>query len=205
MSNKEIIAYKPFINYNIKSLENENIIHWMIMSLGSGVSGSTKIHIDILFTSDFDENNPYRNIKLTENKVISRKNFIDIFEILCIKCPNLINIKHFSDVHKSKQLTDILTTYYTTNDDDNYDNCFICQSPNNYQLLNSPCCKSKIHLNCLVKLYKTNGNTCKTCNNELHGVTVTDYNKVIFPDLDIYIDFMTSSYIFADTYSISSS
>jgi hypothetical protein len=207
MTIDELYSFRPYSDnkYKNTSLFNMNIIHYMLFVLGS-TSGCEHIHVDIISVRDFDENNLFRNSHLSENKINARKQFITIFEIICKKVPQLIENKYFERVCNSKQLTAILATYYE-NENEN-ENCFICQSSHNFQLLNMPCnCTSKIHLNCLVELYKTNGNICKTCHGELHGVTVCSDHAlisrkseiIIFPDLNIYVIFASKRYIIINT------
>lgn len=178
---------------NLQLRNNTNILSFIINNLFSYCCGKIKPNIDCVTLMSIDAND--------ESTLLA----LELINYLCTTYPKLINDSHISSVsqYKSNKLLTILRNHQI---DDPYDECcIICFSSSKIKLIDNICvCKSKIHLDCLIKTFLHNGSTCKTCKKSNGGVK--DKNgRVLFPFSNIYKQPLMSNYLIIPEDDIKSS
>lgn len=169
------LSYDKILELKLTTYSN-NILDYVIFELFSQKQTQITPSIDPISLSNINNN--------SESSLLTLK----LIEYLCKICPRLITNQIFENIlcfSNENKVLSILRNYYI--DENSLDDCcIICYSSNNINLINNTCsCKNKIHMECLIELYRCNGSICKTCNNNNDGV-VTKNNKIIFPFSNIY-------------------
>ena len=173
--------------YNLKLTEySDNILNYVISHLFGYCCGKIKPNIDCV------------NIANINSNEISSLLVVKLVNYLCQNYPKMITNKMVESVQHHGDGNKLLTILRNNQIDDEKDSencCIICFSSNKVKLINNTCvCKNKIHLDCLIKLFRTNGNICKTCNKSNGGV-YTYNNYVLFPSANIYKQPLLNNYV----------
>lgn len=121
--------------------------------------------------------------------------FIQMLDLLLSNYPELITDTHIKDMNdcSAKPILDLLIKYKVENIDSD-DACFICELTHNHQLVTMPCsCKNLIHIQCLNDLVDSNGETCKTCNNNFN--CFQKGSQYCYPNINVYMVPLVGTYI----------
>jgi hypothetical protein len=179
---------------NYRNKWNKNILEYTLNNL-SGWSGSKFLSVDNIAYPDFV---PGSVLALIGNKAEAITKYLEILELLCKKCPDLITEKMvtYASDQRATSIVKVLTNYYIERDTDNI--CCICFSAHNSNLIDNTClCKNKIHLECLIELTKKHGSICKTCRGT-NGAVLDPNGRMIFPFKDIYRYPLINRYLIID-------
>lgn len=126
----------------------------------------------------------------------------NLVEYICSTYPELITEELILQTNNfaCEKITDTLMYYYK--DKPNTNQCFVCFSCIQNQLILCTCvCNTYIHLNCLIKLVKLYGDICSSCKTSLNSF-VDSRRRIHFPHNDIYVKPLFSSYVFANKNSL---
>lgn len=174
--------------------EHSNIIEWTLQQLNY-TQGENPDEFTLKKISIFDFKCVSRDINIEQRKKI----YLEILEMLVEKFPKLITDKVIEIIHRWNVTIMIeIVTKYMRDDMNNIDagnECYVCSLSYADQLINSPCsCKNLVHLHCLIKITKENGDTCRTCRNNF-GHQIDNRGRYFYPKIDIYASPLMSNYI----------
>jgi len=153
--------------------------------------------VDMISTVNFQEGSIFQKMINPQQKK-AMELYCQILNLIASKFPSSITerIIESQSSQRTTKIVEILTNHYI--EPPGKEACCICFSSHgsSYLIDNTCFCKTKIHVECLIKSVRKLGDKCKTCTHS-YGSVVDSQGRLLFPFKDIYKLPLINQYVIA--------